>query len=74
MWNQAGFRLTGFHMSTTYNAFKTNLHQKRVLKFIIGLMQSPQWQQQPPWRIPVLKPSSNFNIPVAWILESATDS
>ena len=35
-------------------------------------MQSPEWYQQPPWRTPVLKPSSNSSLAIALITESAT--
>ena len=45
------------------NTLRTNLHPKRVL--ILGLIQSPQWQQQPPGRTSALKPFTNFTVPVA---------
>ena len=35
---------------------------------------APQGHQQPPKRTPVLKPSSNSNVPVAWITEPTMDS
>ena len=35
-----------------YNAQRNNMHPQRVLKLILGLVQSTQWYQQPPCRTP----------------------
>ena len=53
---------------------RTNTHPKRVFELILGLMQPPQWHQQPPRKTPNQKPSSNTTVSVAWIIEPVTDS
>ena len=40
----------------------------------MGLVRTPQGHQQSSWRTPVLKPSSNFGLPIAWITAPATDA
>ena len=45
-----------------------------ALAFTKGYVQTPQGHQQSSWRTPVLKPSSNSGLPIAWITAPATDA
>ena len=44
------------------------------LAVTMGLVQTPQGHQQSSWRTPVLKPSSNSSLSIAWITALATDA
>ena len=44
------------------------------LAVTMGLVRTPQGHQQSSWRTPVLKPSSNSGLPIAWITAPATDA
>ena len=46
----------------------------RALTLTKGLVRTPQGHQQSSWRTPVLKPSSNSGLPIAWITAPATDA
>ena len=56
-----------------HNQPRTNPHPQGGLKLILGKVLPPQGHQQPP-RTPVLKPSSDSTIPIAWITKPAMDS
>ena len=46
----------------------------RALTLTKGLVRTLQGHQQSSWRTPVLKPSSNSGLPIAWITAPATDA